>query len=336
MRRFVTTFCFLSAVALIPACGPAEHWPSYTPDPAWQPLVTQALNNYIQIGMTYKPELQEYATDGDYLNEGLLDSWSNSNRMHLDAQGIPMINYGGKFYYNPVTVSFYALSVYGKYLRRTIATTVPFFNAVHRLLLMQDERGAFTNPFPFQYYLSKAPYEPGWVSGMSQGMALSVIARAYLLTGDPQYLTAGARALEFLVTPTSAGGVMDTMEDLDPSLAGRVIFEEWLARPASYTLNGFMYTLLGVFDWSEMPGPSADLARVYFDLGIDTLRHILPYYDIGGFTAYDMSHITYHRQPHIGVEYHANHIWLLHALVSITGDEQLQKYEQRWASYVPK
>ena len=65
------------------------------------------------------------------------------------------------------------------------------------------------------------------------------------------------------------------------------------------------------------------LASRYFGLTMNTLHRILPYYDLGGFTAYDLSHLMYHRSPHIGANYHAVYIFLLHALVSITADAQL-------------
>lgn len=340
MRKYligITMMSLLAVLALLPACSSlTEHWPAYTPEASWQPIVAQSVKKYIELGETYKPSLQEYALNGDYLNVGLLEFWYNSNHIHLDDQGVPMVNYGGTFHYNPVTVSFYSLSMHGKFMRKIVPTKDPFLTGVNRLLLMQDELGAFRAPFAFKYYLSATRYEPGWVSGMAQGVALSVLARAFLLTGDTKYLSAGDKSLDFLVTPTSEGGVLDTMADLDPSLSNHIIFEEYLARPAGYTLNGFMYALLGVYDWSQMPASRAELARAYFDSGIDTLRHILPYYDIGGFTAYDMSHVIYRRKPHVGVAYQADHIFLLHALVSITGDEQLRKYEERWASYVPK
>ena len=114
------------------------------------------------------------------------------------------------------------------------------------------------------------------------------------------------------------------------------MFAEYVAHPSSYTLNGYMFTLIGVYDWSTVPGEMKVVAADNFAVGIDTLNHILPYYDAGGFSAYDMSHITYRQPPHLVPGYHAIHVYLLHALASITEDAELTAYEKRWASYVPQ
>ena len=167
-------------------------------------------------------------------------------------------------------------------------------------------------------------------------MALSVFSRAYHVTGDERFLQAGDRALDFLVTPVSEGGVMDALGDVDPSLAGDIMFEEYVAKPSGHTLNGFMGSLLGLYDWSQVKTSRANQARSYFDRGVESLKRILPYYDIGGFTAYDLGYITYGKKPYVNPSYHSVHVYVLHALASITGDAELYKYEKLWASYVPQ
>jgi hypothetical protein len=312
-----------------------EYWPFYLPNPSWKTLADQAVTEYIAEAYSYKPYLQDYTASGDWLNAST-DTWTESDALHFDSNGVPMVNYGGTFYYDPVTVAEFAFTMYGRYIRRTLSNSDAFFQAVDRLLLLEDNSGALRYPFSWQYYLAAQPYESGWVSGMAQGLALSAFARAYDLTQDPKYLEAGNRVLHFLLTSTAEGGATDSMSDLNPSLSRHIIFEEYVAQPPSYTLNGFMFTLLGLYDWKNIPSVGAPLASIAFSGGMDTLRNILPYYDIGGFSAYDMSHITYKRQPHIGVHYHAVHIYLLHALGSVTHDPQLSKYEKLWASYVPQ
>jgi len=312
-----------------------ERWPSYAPNPSWKALADQAVAEYTAQGVSYKPYLQDYTVSGDWLNSSR-DTWTESEHLHFDPDGVPMVSYSGTFYYNPVTVAEFAFTMYGRYIRGTLSDSDAFLRAVNRLLLLQDGLGALRYPFPWNYYLAEQPFESGWASAMAQGLGLSAFARAYDLTRNPKYLEAGGHALSFLLTSAAAGGVTDSMSDLDQSLSQQIVFEEYVVHPASHTLNGFMFTLLGLYDWESMPTSTAQIARRAFWRGIDTLVNILPYYDIGGFTAYDMSHITYNRQPHIGVHYHAVHIYLLHALGSVTHDVRLAKYEELWASYVPQ
>lgn len=287
---------------------------------------------YIETGYDHRRRATNHTATGDYLNYSTTNTFRNiEGRIILDEDGVPTRNYQGTYYYNPVLVAQHALNLYGRQLAGQ-DNMHELMAALRRLLELQDERGAFNYDFEWQYYLLNEPYEPGWVSGMAQGMGLSALARAYHLTDDNLYLEAGKEALAFLLTPVGEGGVMDTLDDLHPTLEPYVIFEEYLSEPASYTLNGFMYTLLGLYDWSMVSGD--ERAAEYFELGIDTLRNILPYYDLGGFSAYDLSHITWERMPHIGVSYHSVHIYLLHALHSITHDVVLGHFSRSWAAYV--
>jgi len=75
-------------------------------------------------------------------------------------------------------------------------------------------------------------------------------------------------------------------------------------------------------------------AEKYFDLGIKSLVKVLPYYDIGGFSAYDLGYLIYDKEPHIGIGYHSVHIYLLHILHELTGERELQVFENLWRYYV--
>jgi hypothetical protein len=315
-----------------------EHWPAYSPDSAWQAAVSLARLKYLFYGNTYQTNLQDYSSSGDYLNLSLTDFWRDIPGVErLDATGVPMINYDGTFYYNPVTVAEFALSQHGKFLRGIEPDLTRFWAGVARLLELQEADGSFQYVFDFPYYLNAGYFHAPWTSGMAQGMALSVFYRAWKLTGDSTYIAAGDRAFNFLIKPVSAGGVTQDLRFLDPSLSRWIIVDEYPALPSAYTLNGFMFALLGVYDWSNLnPLGQSAVAQVYFARYLATLDRILPYYDVGGFSAYDLGHIVYSSQPNLDPDYHATHIYLLHALGSVTQDPVLAQYEDLWRSYVPK
>jgi heparosan-N-sulfate-glucuronate 5-epimerase len=67
---------------------------------------------------------------------------------------------------------------------------------------------------------------------------------------------------------------------------------------------------------------------------MDTLTNILPYYDVGGFSTYDLSHITYKISPTINPGYHSIHIYELHALNSIYENKWLKHFENTWVGYI--
>lgn len=58
-----------------------------------------------------------------------------------------------------------------------------------------------------------------------------------------------------------------------------------------------MHALLGQYDWSHVPALEQAEAGSTFTRGMQTLKRILPYYDVGGFSAYDMAHITQKADP---------------------------------------
>ncbi len=323
----------LSMVLL--SCSHSVHDPPASPVNI-QSLVKKAVESYRAKGIDFHRNLIDYQTFGSFLHFEDTAGFDQS-LLKRDGDGIPFVQYDGDFYYNPVTVAQYALFQYGKFLRKQ-ALLDDFKVVSDKLLDLQESDGSFRYSFAWHYYLTGRKFKTGWVSAMAQGQALSVLARAYALTKDSRYWEAGNKAFQFLLTPTAAGGVMDTLGDLNPSWKNYVTFELYPVKPASYTLNGFMFTLLGCYDWWQLapgaPEGSCKMALAAFTAGIKSLNLILKYYDVGGFASYDLGYIVYQARPNLDPFYFAVDIYLLHALYSITGDENLQKYELLWSSYV--
>ncbi len=301
-----------------------------------QDLVNDAISRFPKEARDFNLFLADYEPCGDYLNYGNnKEILFNFKELKFDNEGMPKVKYGEGYYYNPVTLAQYSLSVYGEYLKGE-NTKENFLKIADKLLTLQDSRGGFLYNFQWRYYLNNYDYKPGWVSAMAQGQALSVLARAYEITGNKKYLEAGNKALNFLITPISKGGVMANLGSLSSSLKNNIIFEEYISHVPTYTLNGFMFSLLGLYDWANVDDSNKkNTAEKYFNEGIKSLTQILKYYDIGGFTCYDLGYITKNREkPHIAVNYHGVHIYLLNSLYSITNDRILYDYYKLWKAYV--
>lgn len=311
-----------------------EIWPSVPYSVAYIDAATTAAAAYIAGGYTYAAYIQTYTAFNDYLNFSADTSFHESASMQMDAVGVPQSKIGGVWYYSPVTVMQYALMRHGRYVNDDEDAT-NFIAAADRLLLIQDTDGAFRYPYAFSHSMGVV-LPVGLVSGMAQGHALSVFARAYHTTGDSKYLTAGEKAFEFMVLPIANGGTEYAMTELDASLNGYTIIEEYITAPATYTLNGFMFTMLGIWDWAQVTESSlAKAADALFYRCVHTLKRILPYYDVGGFTSYDLRQITNAiDDPLLNAGYHRVHIYLLHALYTITNEPILLYYKNLWASYV--
>jgi alpha-tubulin suppressor-like RCC1 family protein len=313
-----------------------EVWPPKITLASYGGLASAAITQYISERQDYTPYIAVFEPFGNYLNASKTFKFVESDRIKFDENGIPKVKYGTEYYYNPVTVSHHALYVHGCYLNGTRSLN-DFLLVADKLIDMQGADGAMRYDFPFLYYVTGKTYNPGWVSGMAQGLVMSVFARAYKLTGLEKYLNAGKLALDFLCVPISNGGVYTTLQDLHPSLVDYISFEEYTATPATYTLNGFMFTLLGLYSWWQVDpsdnSGSHKVANYYFLKGITTIEKTLSYYDLGGVSNYDLSYINYGIEPHFS-SYHKVHIYLLHALSSVTGSSILKGYENLWATNV--
>jgi hypothetical protein len=331
----------LMVVSGVSGCARADNWPAVQKvATVQQPVVDQELQIYRDSHFEAADYFVDYSFDGSYLNFEKKKIIRANDTVAFDANGVPQIRLHGLLYYHPVTVAQFALAEYGKYLTdHDQKSRTLFLNAARVLLSVQSADGALRYKFSFRYYLSNQVYDPGWVSAMAQGQAMSVFARAYIVTADPIYLDAGTRALGFLSIPMAEGGVRSNLATLDPSLSAYVFFEEFASSPDGYTLNGFMFTMLGIYDWCAL-GHKENLADHLecardFTSAIRTLTKILPYYDLGTFSAYDLGQYTYQKPaPHVSAHYHMVHIYLLHTLHELTDEPILKNFEERWSADV--
>lgn len=327
----------LLSALLVSACGMpvTERWPDHSPSQEQKNLGLSNAFQYRKQGIDASLRSQDYSTAGDYLNYGKTVFHRPSKTLKLDDQGVPMVFQGGAFNYSAGTVAIAALAEHGRYT--VSGDSSKFFIMADKLLTLMGPDGALRYPYPYRHYTSTQALAIGWTSGMDQGMALSVFARAYAVSKDDKWIKAGNLALEFLQVPYP-NGPKTTLEDLDASLAGRTFFLEYPVEPNVFTLNGYMFTMLGLYDWSTVTKSSE--ANSIFNDGIETLEKILPYYDLGTFSAYDLSYITHSklpylqpRKPHIAPSYHAIHIAQLRALSSVTGNMNLKNTAEKWQGY---
>ena len=140
-------------------------------------------------------------------------------------------------------------------------------------------------PLAFDYTLPAAHVElkGPWVSAMTQGQGMSLLTRMHRRTGQRKYLNAALDALtEF--KPVASGGVVNK----PPILRGRPFYEEYPTEPSILVLNGFMFTLLGLYDLA----PYSHRAELLFERGYRTLLYALPLYDREGMSLYDLSNRT--------------------------------------------
>jgi len=208
-----------------------------------------------------------------------------------------------------------------------------FLHAADWFLHNQDPRGGWPAQVTFNKGRKKYPeaeeLRPGWYGAMCQGQGISVLVRAHLATGLPAYLEAAVRAVRVFGLPTTQGGVA-------AQVLGMVWYQEYPTSPPAHILNGFIYGLLGLWDVASVQGEGQ--AKELYTQGLSSLLHLLPLFDSGSGTFYDLRHLTMKGAPKVARwDYHATHVNQLLTLATLeegAGAHQLRETAERWRGYM--
>jgi hypothetical protein len=128
---------------------------------------------------------------------------------------------------------------------------------------------------------------PPWTSGLSQGTALQVLARAWSRFKEQAYLTAAQQALGIFETPPPQGVRVKT--------AAGALYAEYTYAPNDRILNGFIQADVGLYDYTQIT--KDPLGLELFEAGDAEARAIAPAYDTGAWSLYDQfgeSDLNYH------------------------------------------
>jgi hypothetical protein len=128
---------------------------------------------------------------------------------------------------------------------------------------------------------------PPWASGLTQGTAIQVLARAWSRLKEPAYLTAAQQALGLFRTPPPQGVRVSTPVG--------AMYAEYTYAPTDRILNGFIQSLVGLYDYTAIT--KDPLGQSLFEAGDAEARAIVPSYDTGFWSLYDQfgeSDLNYH------------------------------------------
>jgi hypothetical protein len=246
---------------------------------------------------------------------------------HHDSSGIPMLNYHGQIglQYNPIAIAQWGLGNYNLYRQTQSQERKQRLLAASNWLcthLEQNSHGlwVWNHLFDWEYRTTlKAP----WYSGLAQGQGISLLGRAYAATGEARYLDAANRAFQSFLASTDEGGVSFTNE------RGDLWFEEYVVSPPTHILNGFIWAIWGIHDYSLATSNAS--AHDLFTRAVETLRTNLHRYDLGFWSLYEESGT---RLPMLASSfYHRLHIVQLQVMHRLTGDKVFDDYADRWERY---
>lgn len=205
-----------------------------------------------------------------------------------------------------------------------------FYYAANWLVVHQDAAGGWPISVVRKLAGGQLTLPPGWYSAMAQGQAMSLLVRAYHRTSNSKYLQAALRATRPFLVPSSEGGVLAKFADKYD------FYEEYPTTPSCFVLNGFIYSLIGLYDLAQVaPADSAKDAQRLYDAGLQSLKAMLTLYDTGSGTIYDLRHFTLGVAPNLARwDYHATHINQLLLLSTIDSDPLWEQTAKRWMTYM--
>ena len=172
-----------------------------------------------------------------------------------------------------------------------------------------------------------------WQSAFSQSRGISILLRGYQITGknppeadQPQaekYSEMAEKALIPFTKSVEDGGVT-SFTKWGP------FYEEYTAEVPTLVLNGMIFALCGIYDFRRV-FPENKLAKKIFDDGILTLKNILPKYDLGYWSRYNLCKADWY--PKIDpatISYQRLHITQLLMLHKLTGENIFAEYAEKF------
>ena len=181
----------------------------------------------------------------------------------------------------------------------------------------QDAKGIWLNPLPNRKFGLLKPFP----SAMIQGLAISCLCRAGEITGDDRYRHSAQAALSAFGKEIRSGGVATTTGD-------RVFYEEYPSAACPHVLNGFLYSMWGLWDMAR--AGNIEAAQRYQE-GFTSFIEWLPRYDMGYWSRY---HLSNGPDNPATLHYHRLHIDQLTVMYQISGNEKVLEVRDRWLGYL--
>lgn len=175
------------------------------------------------------------------------------------------------------------------------------------LIKNQQQDGSWRYTFPLESKHVLADNKP---SGMTQALAISFIIRILrgnFLPHDKKYILSLENAVKFMLSDE----IICTHDGID-------LIEEFY-NPGNGILNGYIFTLLGLYDYCQYKSD-----YTLFDVHISNLKRIIKKYNFFIWTRYDLVGTISSRF------YHQLHIDMMTVLYKLTGDMLFLKYRKRW------
>lgn len=251
---------------------------------------------------------------------------------HFDKNGIPInktyVDVTDKEYvYFPISIGQMGLAVFHTYLKTKYEKDKQRFLKFAEWFA-DDNNYNYSEQLGVRWLTDVAlpQYKnPGpWQSAFSQSRAISILLRGYQLTNDNKYWELAKQALISFTMPYKEGGVT-VFTKHGP------FYEEYTSTVPTLVLNGMIFALCGVYDFIRV-FPENKTAKKIFDDGIHTLENILPEYDLGYWSKYNLCNADWYPEVDPAtIGYQRLHINQLEMLYQLTNKKIFKDYSEKFS-----
>jgi len=223
--------------------------------------------------------------------------------------------------YDPTIIAQYALVHWNAYLVNGQNEHKEAFMAQASWLLTRETHlSSDTGCWPILVSVPGYSGDQLVLSASTQGTVISVLVRAYQLTGEAAFLHAARRAVRTFELDILDGGVSAPLGD------SGLFFEEVAVYPAAHMLKGHILALCGLYDYMFITKESG--IETLIERGVTALHSLLDAFDTGYWTCSDWLH-----KGLASWFSHSLHVSLLEALASYSGCKHCATLAARWAGY---
>lgn len=234
----------------------------------------------------------------------------------LDQNGVPLQVFpvGGRQYV-PSRVASFALGHFNRNAAKPNPESLQIFLRLADWFL--DSKDAL-----WTYNFAYDGLQPPWVSCLGQGQGISVLVRAYKLTGQARYLDQALRACVPFTRTVAEGGVLSFLA------AGKPHYEEYPHEPPTHVLNGHQCAVFALLALAEVEPSVRRMTRL--DEVIESTATEWRRWDLGYWSAYDLCVTPAGSRHTASVVYHRLHASAMRYLALKLKDERYAECAAKW------
>lgn len=237
-----------------------------------------------------------------------------SEKTILDKNGIPInTTISNIEVYFPISIFQYGLGLYDLYILTNKQDYLnKFINIANWALSNQTNDGMWD----CMDKLYDSAHETQ--SAMCQSEGTSVLLRAYVQTNKKEYFNGATKAINFMIKDIKDGGTC-LYEN------GDVVFQEYVSKYNLSVLNGWIFSIFGLFDYT-LVSDDEKYKKLLSD-SLNTMANLLKKYDRRFWSNYDLKGTI------ASPAYHDLHIRQLKLLYELFNIEEFKTFSDKWEKY---